>query len=130
MKPGQLAERVYQPASQPRRPPTRTRYQVPPARSVAVRTTPTFVPLASVAITLAAVEGVDRRRSAVVVARRPVTIAALAAADTAVVGRGSTVAGRLAIPVWRNAVKGVVRAYTPWIRTPPTSVEIAIPLPR
>ena len=108
-RPGQLAERVYQPASQPRRPPTRTRYQVRPAWSFAVRTTPTFVPPASVAITLAAVEGVDRRRRAVVVARRLVTTAALAAAVTAVVGGGVTVAGRVAIPVWRNAVKGVVR---------------------
>src|SRR5450759_3647900 len=106
---GQIA-RVYQPASQPRRPPTRTPYQVRPERSFATRTTPTFACAASVESTRVAVEGPDRRRSAVVVTRRAVTVTAFATAAVGFAVRGTAVGGVPANPVWRKAVNRAVVA--------------------
>src|SRR5665811_884795 len=126
---GQIA-RVYQPASQPRRPPTRTPYQVRPERSFATRTTPTLACPASVKSTRDVVEGPDRTRSAAVVTRRAVTDAAFATATVAVALRGTAAAAVVARPVWRKAVNRAVVARIEWMRTPFRSVEIAMPFPR
>ena len=106
-----------------------TRYQVRPARSFATRTTPTFVRPASTEMTREAADGPDRSRSAVVVTRWPVTVEAVDGAGFGFTACGAG-AATVAMPVWRNAVNGVVSARTPWTRTPLTSVEMAIPFPR
>jgi FAD/FMN-containing dehydrogenase len=85
--------------------------------------------VARVSITLAAVDAPERSRTAVVAIRWLVTATRAAVARVGD-GRGTAVAAIAAIPVWRKAVNGVVRAPIAWTRTPLTSVEMASPFPR